>query len=90
MENDVVIIVENIIEFQKKILVLGQRFLKYEDVYDYPLRSSILHEFLVSDLSLELEVFPRHLVNCRAFRVPTTITEKGSFFVCYLLNEIHD
>ncbi len=69
------------------LYVLGNRYLKLDDMFTYPLPSSCLNEILASQLSPNLEAFCLIDVIWKAVRIPTTIPENGSFFVCPLLNQ---
>lgn len=78
--------IENFIKFEKRIYLVGRKFLKKEDMFKYPLPSSLINEFVVSDLSPTLECFPLQSVNCKAFRIPLSIECDEKYFVCPLVN----
>lgn len=81
-----IVVIKNFVKFQGQIYVLGNRYLKLDDMYTYPLPSSRLNEILASQLSPNLEAFRLIDVLWKAVRIPTTIPENESFFVCPLLN----
>ncbi len=81
-----IFIVENILQHHEKIHLIGRRFLKKQDMYIYPLPSSVIDELLVSNLSQNLESVLLTSVKCKAFRIPVTIPHNGSYFVCPLVN----
>ena len=83
--NDVFVI-ENFVKLHEQIYLVGRRFLTKEDMYTYPLPSSNINEYLVSNLSTNLEYFPLTSVKCKAFRIPITIPNNGKYFVCPLVN----
>jgi hypothetical protein len=83
--NDVFVI-ENFVKLHEQIYLVGRRFLKKEDMYTYPLPSSAINEYLVSNLSTNIEYFPLTSVKCKAFRIPITIPNNGMYFVCPLVN----
>lgn len=83
--NDVFVI-ENFAKLHEQIYLIGRRYLKRENMYDYPLPSSMINEYLVSNLSTTLESFPLTAISCKAFRIPTTIPSNGNYFVCPLVN----
>ncbi len=81
-----VFVIENIIKHHEQIHLIGRRFLKREDMYIYPLPSSMIDELLVSNLSTTLESVPLTSVKCKSFRIPITIPSNGQYFVCPLVN----
>lgn len=83
--NDVFVI-ENFAKHHEQIFLIGRRYLKREDMYTYPLPSSMINEYLVSNLSTNLEAFPLTSVKCKAFRIPVTIPSNGNYFVGPLVN----
>ncbi|EFX72012.1 hypothetical protein DAPPUDRAFT_111113 [Daphnia pulex] len=73
--------------FRDDVLRLSTDGLLYkEDMYTYPLPSSAINEYLVSNLSANIEYFPLTSVKCKAFRIPITIPNNGKYFVCPLVN----
>ena len=51
LNNDMVIKINYFCKYDEQIYVVGQHFQIYEDFYTYPHPSSMLHVFLVSQLS---------------------------------------
>lgn len=60
-----VFVIENIIKHHEQIHLIGMRFLKREDMYIYPLPSSMIDELLVSNLSTTLESVSLTSVKCK-------------------------
>lgn len=85
-ENNDVFLIENILKVDDCVYLIGRKFQKKENMYSYPLSSSLIHEFMVSELSSNLECIPICVVKCKAFRIPLTIPCGQSFFVSPLIN----
>lgn len=84
VDSNDVFLIENLAKFHEQIFLVGRRFLKTEDMYTYPLASSLINKYVVSNLSTNLESFPITSVKCKAFRIPITIPSNGKYFVCPL------
>lgn len=79
--------IENFVKFENNITVIGRTYLKKGDMFTYPLPSSLLNEFVVSDLSPTLQSVPLERVKGKAFRIPLTIPAcDDKYFVCPLVN----
>lgn len=85
-ENDDVFCIDNILQSDENIQLIGRRFLKKEDIYKYPLPSSCISEYLVSELSETVECVQLNAVKCKAFRIPISLKSDRSFFVFPLVN----
>jgi hypothetical protein len=81
-----VVVIENFVRLQGQMYVLGRKYLCQQNIYDYPLPSSLLNEVLAYQLSPDLQSFALNDVKWKAVRIPTSLPETGHFFICPLLH----
>lgn len=73
----VTVLLKNIVCRGSKIFLVGCRFLRYEDFYTYPVRSSELGIFSVSHLDERRRVYRFRDVECKCWMMPD-----GDSFLC--------
>jgi hypothetical protein len=86
LSGDVYFLIKNIVQLNRQVYVIGRRYLNVESFFDYPLASSNVCEFVVSNLSPSLEFHPFSCVLYKCVRVPVSFPGNGFFFVSRMLN----
>ena len=65
-----VVIVRNIVKtYQNQTVIIGQKFLVKENIFEYPVPSSDIYEFRVSSLSA-IQAWDISNVMCKAVKLP--------------------
>lgn len=81
-----IVIVHNLIKTPtNRCILIGKKFLVQNDFFDYPIASSAIHEYLVSNLSPNLEAWDSTLVKCKAVKLLSSPTIQNNSFVVFPL-----
>ncbi|KAK3909809.1 Halomucin [Frankliniella fusca] len=79
--NGDIVILSNIVRWNRKIYLVGRKFQTYENFYEYPIESSELGIFRVSDLSREKSTFRLRDVQCKCYLMP----DGRHFYLCFAI-----
>lgn len=77
MKNGEIITIVNIVETEDQIFVIGQAFLRAEDFYQYPIPSSVLGIYKVSNKNEQRRIFPVSDIEVKCWLIPY-----GESYVC--------
>lgn len=79
-----VVLIENFVQTEGNIILIGRKFIEKINFFDYPLASSMLGCYKVKNLS-GLQHWPIAQLTCKGFIVPSFIENETSFVVSKLL-----
>jgi hypothetical protein len=80
-----VLLIENILQnSNSEVFILAKQYQNYQNLYEYPLPSMAINEFVVSDLSQDLQIWPISCIVNKCLRIPVKHPPDNTFFVCPL------
>ena len=81
-----VIVVSNFVQLNNGTqLIIGRKYLTRVPLYKLPCSSSLICEFLVSDLSIEFQAWDMKNIKCKAQRLPSHFSNSGNSFAVFPL-----
>lgn len=80
-----VIVVSNFVQHNETQLIIGRKYLTQAPFYKLPCSSTIIYEFLVSDLSIQFQAWDMKDIKCKALRLPSYFPNNVKSFVVFPL-----
>ncbi|KAK3911574.1 Halomucin [Frankliniella fusca] len=75
-----IIVIKDIVQRQKKVYLIGRKFMNLQDFYEYPLPSSQLGIYKVSELGRELMTFRLRHIESKYYLMPD-----GDGYLCFVV-----
>lgn len=76
LNNGSIVVIKNIATFDSKPVIVGKQFLKVDDAYTIPCRSSEVGTFLANELSKSLRIWSLSKIRAKALKLPTYTSGK--------------